>query len=146
MIDQQIPSTLQSLTQAAAAEPVSKPAVPSPAGESVSPPAPESPPAPDESRGDAASAASPGDEPGPAPSGPPPPANPLPVRDRAAIDLESDEVEAEVLDDDAFFATLREAVHDDAPLGPRDDDRLSFFDHEDEADRGSFRDVFRRRR
>ncbi|GIU88007.1 MAG: hypothetical protein KatS3mg009_2522 [Acidimicrobiia bacterium] len=64
------------------------------------------------------------------------------------IDLlgEGDAVEAEVLDDDAFFATLREAVHDDAPLGPRDDQedeqRLDFLDD----DRSSFRDVFRRRR
>jgi cell division septum initiation protein DivIVA len=31
-------------------------------------------------------------------------------------------VEPEVLDDDAFFATLREAVRDDAPLGPRDEE------------------------
>ncbi len=56
-------------------------------------------------------------------------------------------VEAEVLDDDAFFATLREAVHDDTPLGPRDQDTTgahSFFDDEDE--RVGFRDVFRRRR
>lgn len=28
----------------------------------------------------------------------------------------------DVLDDDAFFASLREAVHDDAPLGPSDND------------------------
>lgn len=62
------------------------------------------------------------------------------------IDLDEGGVEAEVLDDDAFFATLREAVHDETPLGPRDDDddRLSFFD--DEGGRPSFRDVFRRRR
>lgn len=56
-------------------------------------------------------------------------------------------IEAEVLDDDAFFATLREAVHDETPLGPRDDDSTgehSFFDNED--DRAGFRDVFRRRR
>ena len=56
-------------------------------------------------------------------------------------------VEAEVLDDDAFFATLREAVHDETPLGPRDQDTTgehSFFDAED--DRAGFRDVFRRRR
>jgi hypothetical protein len=56
-------------------------------------------------------------------------------------------VEAEVLDDDAFFATLREAVHDETPLGPRDQDSTgehSFFDAED--DRAGFRDVFRRRR
>ncbi len=54
----------------------------------------------------------------------------------------------DVLDDDAFFATLRDAVHDDAPLGPRDDDEPTgdhrFFDQD--ADRGGFRDVFRRRR
>lgn len=31
-------------------------------------------------------------------------------------------IEPEVLDDDAFFATLREAVRDDAPLGPRDEE------------------------
>jgi hypothetical protein len=53
-----------------------------------------------------------------------------------------------VLDDDAFFATLRDAVHDDAPLGPREDDEPTgdhrFFDQD--ADRGGFRDVFRRRR
>jgi cell division initiation protein len=43
-------------------------------------------------------------------------------------------VEPEVLDDDAFFATLREAVRDDAPLGPRDDDD-DIFDEEDNAPR-----------
>jgi hypothetical protein len=56
-------------------------------------------------------------------------------------------VDAEVLDDDAFFATLREAVHDETPLGPRDQETTgehSFFDAED--DRAGFRDVFRRRR
>jgi hypothetical protein len=57
-----------------------------------------------------------------------------------------DALDAESLDDDAFFATLREAVHDDTPLGPRDD--LSgedmFFDAE--AESTGFRDVFRRRR
>ena len=55
--------------------------------------------------------------------------------------------DAEVLDDDAFFATLREAVHDETPLGPRDHDETgehSFFDNDD--DRAGFRDVFRRRR
>ncbi len=64
------------------------------------------------------------------------------------IDLAGDGVDAEILDDDAFFATLRDAVHDEKPLGPRDDDDLTgenmFFDQD--ADRGSFRDVFRRRR
>jgi hypothetical protein len=56
-------------------------------------------------------------------------------------------IEAEVLDDDAFFATLREAVHDETPLGPRDEEgkgEHAFFDSED--DRVGFRDVFRRRR
>jgi len=65
------------------------------------------------------------------------------------IDLSaSDATDADVLDDDAFFATLRDAVHDDAPLGPRDEnditDNHQFFDQD--ADRGSFRDVFKRRR
>jgi cell division initiation protein len=61
-------------------------------------------------------------------------------------EMGDDVIEAEALDDDAFFATLREAVHDDTPLGPReeDDDRFDFFG--DEGDRSSFRDVFRRRR
>jgi hypothetical protein len=56
--------------------------------------------------------------------------------------VEPDEpIEAEVLDDDAFFATLREAVSDEAPLGPREpgDD---FFD-QDQTDPGPRR---RRRR
>jgi cell division initiation protein len=64
------------------------------------------------------------------------------------IDLASSEgIDAEILDDDAFFATLRDAVHDEKPLGPRDDDESGenqFFDQD--AERGTFRDVFRRRR
>ena len=57
-----------------------------------------------------------------------------------------DAMEAEVLDDDAFFATLREAVHDETPLGPREDrsGEDMFFDAE--AESSGFRDVFRRRR
>ena len=43
-------------------------------------------------------------------------------RRRTPIDTDS-------LDDDAFFASLREAVRDDAPLGPRDEDAgATFFD------------------
>ena len=64
---------------------------------------------------------------------------------RTAID--DDSIDAEVLDDDAFFATLREAVHDETPLGPRDEEATGenmFFDQE--ADNPGFRDVFRRRR
>ena len=65
------------------------------------------------------------------------------------IDLAGSEgVDANLLDDDAFFATLRDAVHDESPLGPRDEDDATgenqFFDQD--ADRGTFRDVFRRRR
>jgi cell division septum initiation protein DivIVA len=59
--------------------------------------------------------------------------------------LRPDALDAEVLDDDAFFATLREAVHDDAPLGPREDQGDDDF-YSDEGERSSFRDVFRRRR
>jgi cell division initiation protein len=64
-----------------------------------------------------------------------------------AAETGNEVAEAEVLDDDAFFATLREAVHDETPLGPRDQDTTgehSFFDADD--DRAGFRDVFRRRR
>jgi cell division septum initiation protein DivIVA len=65
------------------------------------------------------------------------------------IDLaDSEGIEGNLLDDDAFFATLRDAVHDEKPLGPRDDDdetgENQFFDQD--AERGTFRDVFRRRR
>jgi DivIVA domain-containing protein len=60
----------------------------------------------------------------------------------------ADAIDAEVLDDDAFFATLREAVHDDTPLGPREEGDATgenmFFDQE--VDNPGFRDVFRRRR
>jgi hypothetical protein len=73
---------------------------------------------------------------------------PPPIEQKATpapIDLlANDGVDADVLDDDAFFATLRDAVHDEAPLGPREDDEERFFDQD--ADKGSFRDVFRRRR
>jgi DivIVA domain-containing protein len=46
------------------------------------------------------------------------------------------------LDDDAFFASLREAVRDDAPLGPRDE--RGFYDQDDPEDDG--RKLFRRKR
>ena len=45
------------------------------------------------------------------------------------------------LDDDAFFASLREAVRDDAPLGPRDE--RGFYDQDDAEDG---RKLFRRKR
>jgi cell division septum initiation protein DivIVA len=44
-------------------------------------------------------------------------------------------VEPEVLDDDAFFATLREAVRDDAPLGPRDDEEDDVYDDDNASPR-----------
>ena len=53
-------------------------------------------------------------------------------------------VEAEVLDDDAFFASLREAVRDDSPLGPRTDEPEVSLDDEDQD--GRFGNVFKRRR
>jgi hypothetical protein len=53
--------------------------------------------------------------------------------------MEANQVDTESLDDDAFFASLREAVRDDAPLGPRDDDQPTFFDGEAEDDRRRFR-------
>lgn len=56
-------------------------------------------------------------------------------------------IESQVLDDDAFFATLREAVRDDAPLGPREDDGDASQQYLDEdADSGRFGSVFKRRR
>jgi cell division septum initiation protein DivIVA len=52
-------------------------------------------------------------------------------------------LEPEVLDDDAFFATLREAVRDDAPLGPREEAGDDLYDDEDDEPK---RRGFRRRR
>jgi cell division initiation protein len=71
-----------------------------------------------------------------------------PKRAPAPIDLLAAEgaMDAEVLDDEAFFATLREAVHDEAPLGPREDDPASLFDQDDAHDDAAFKDVFRRNR
>ncbi len=77
----------------------------------------------------------------------PEPAVDAPARPDSSFDmLRPDVLDAEVLDDDAFFATLREAVHDDTPLGPRDeqDDDTDMFG--EGGERSSFRDVFRRRR
>ncbi|HEX5614156.1 MAG TPA: DivIVA domain-containing protein [Acidimicrobiia bacterium] len=65
----------------------------------------------------------------------------------AAIDLAHDDaVEAHVMDDDAFFASLRDAVRDSDPLGPRDEGDVPFFDQDDDPDRANFREMFRRRR
>jgi cell division septum initiation protein DivIVA len=50
----------------------------------------------------------------------------------------SDDYSTDSLDDDAFFASLRDAVRDDEPLGPRED---GYYDEEE-----SGKKLFRRRR
>lgn len=51
------------------------------------------------------------------------------------------------LDDDAFFASLRDAVRDDAPLGPRDESGdAAVFDQDEVAEEAPRGGVFRRRR
>ena len=45
--------------------------------------------------------------------------------------MEAQPVDSDLVDDDAFFASLRDAVRDDAPLGPVDDgfpESSAFFD------------------
>jgi hypothetical protein len=67
----------------------------------------------------------------------------------ATIDLFGEEQaasEAAALDDDSFFASLRDAVRDDSPLGPRDANERAFFDQDDSKDAPSFREAFKRRR
>jgi cell division initiation protein len=54
-------------------------------------------------------------------------------------------VEAPSPDDDSFFASLRDAVRDDAPPGPRDASERAFFD-QDSKDSPNFREAFKRRR
>jgi hypothetical protein len=63
------------------------------------------------------------------------------VDDSGEYEVAGDEVAGENLDDDAFFASLREAVRDDAPLGQDD---TQFF--EDEEDTEEHRRLFKRRR
>jgi len=76
------------------------------------------------------------------------PARPIESRGK---DFDTGEVlEGEVLDDETFFASLRDAVRDESPLGPRDDElgppekHGDIFD-QDEADE-SGRGIFRRKR
>jgi cell division initiation protein len=69
--------------------------------------------------------------------------------DGETIDLFGEEQaanEATALDDDSFFASLRDAVRDDAPLGPRDASERAFFDQDDSKDAPTFREAFKRRR
>ncbi len=97
----------------------------------------ETPPAPSPSASSPSSASS---------STPPPPLaeerrdEPRPPREQLFPGDEGPETE--VLDDDAFFASLREAVRDDRPLGPAEHD--DFTDETDES--GRFGNVFKRRR
>ncbi len=55
------------------------------------------------------------------------------------VPMEANAIDTDSLDDDEFFASLREAVRDDAPLGPRDDEQAAFFDSGSEQDRRRFR-------
>jgi DivIVA domain-containing protein len=66
--------------------------------------------------------------------------DPLSTALSAEIPLEANPIDTDSLDDDAFFASLREAVRDEAPLGPRDEEQNGFFDNEQDRRR------FRRRR
>jgi hypothetical protein len=60
--------------------------------------------------------------------------------------MEANAIDGDALDDDAFFASLRDAVRDDEPLGPRDDEPNAFFDGDAAADDDDDRRRFRRRR
>jgi hypothetical protein len=55
------------------------------------------------------------------------------------VPMEANAIDTDSLDDDAFFASLREAVRDDAPLGPRDEEQAAFYDNSSEQDRRRFR-------
>jgi hypothetical protein len=63
------------------------------------------------------------------------------VVDDAGDYAAADDARDENLDDDAFFASLREAVRDDAPLGQDD---AQYYD--DEEDTEEHRRLFKRRR
>jgi len=90
-------------------------------------------------------AAGPEPEPTPSESAPAPAPSPphvTPSPELADFVPADEPLEPEVLDDDAFFATLREAVRDDAPLGPRDEHADDLYDE----DSGESKRRFRRRR
>ncbi|MET0894494.1 MAG: DivIVA domain-containing protein [Acidimicrobiia bacterium] len=57
----------------------------------------------------------------------------------ADVPMEANAIDGDSLDDDAFFASLRDAVRDDEPLGPRDDEPNAFFDDDATDDRRRFR-------
>ncbi len=62
---------------------------------------------------------------------------------RAPLFPPAEQADGEPLDDEAFFASLREAVSDQAPLGPRDDASTPSYEGDDEDERSG---LFRRRR
>ena len=65
---------------------------------------------------------------------------PFPIEADAAVAIEANAVDGgDELDDDAFFASLREAVRDEAPLGPREEASPFFDDDPVEERRGRFR-------
>jgi DivIVA domain-containing protein len=53
--------------------------------------------------------------------------------------MEATPVDSDSLDDDAFFASLRDTVRDDERVGPRDEEPMAFFDDELADDRRRFR-------
>lgn len=82
----------------------------------------------------------------PAPAGGWSDAGPSAVEDRTELGLATEDdyvAPGDSLDDDAFFASLREAVRDDAPLGPARDDDTAYFDEDDTEEH---RRLFKRRR
>jgi len=75
-----------------------------------------------------------------------------PIESRSKLFDTGEVLEGEVLDDETFFASLRDAVRDESPLGPRDDEEAlsppethgDLFDQEGDEEDG--RGFFRRRR
>lgn len=101
----------------------------------------------------AATAAPPATPPTPSVTTPPPGIPPLPDPGPATLEIstvntpraplfDEEPPPPEALDDDAFFASLREAVTDDAPLGPRDDAADEQLFEDEQPSRGG---LFRRR-
>jgi hypothetical protein len=59
------------------------------------------------------------------------------------LGLDDGQEHSDSLDDDAFFASLREAVRDEGPLGTAHEDDTAFFDQEDTDEH---KRLFRRKR
>ena len=65
------------------------------------------------------------------------------VEDGGDFPADDEHIEHDSLDDDEFFASLREAVRDDAPLGGGGEDETAYFDADDTDEH---RRLFKRRR